>query len=132
MQQTQFRVAGAALALAAVFVLDLGQSSALHKLWLPGLLALGIYLMTFSIMAVALTCGALAALHLDLNSSSWIQAKAYPLVAAISILVAGGIGVLRFRKHIAQTHEARWAGRRGNNEECVGDKSNGDDIDNNK
>ena len=46
MQQTQFRLAGAALALAAVFVLDLSQATALHKLWLPMLLALGVYFMT--------------------------------------------------------------------------------------
>lgn len=112
MQQTQFRLAGAALALIAVFVLDLSQSTALHKLWLPMLLAIGIYFMTFSVMAVAVSCGTLAAIHLDLNSASWVESQAYPLVVAISTLIAGRIGLQRFRQRIADTHEERWANRR--------------------
>ncbi len=112
MQQTQFRLAGAALALIAVFVLDLSQSTALHKLWLPMLLAIGIYFMTFSVMAVAVSCGTLAAIHLDLNSASWVESQAYPLVVAISTLIAGRIGLQRFRQRIADTHEERGANRR--------------------
>lgn len=112
MQQTHFRLAGAALALIAVFVLDLSQSTALHKLWLPMLLAIGIYFMTFSVMAVAVSCGTLAAIHLDLNSASWVESQAYPLVVAISTLIAGRIGLQRFRQRIADTHEERWANRR--------------------
>ena len=112
MQQTQFRVAGAALALIAVFTLDLSQSSAVDKLWLPMILAIGIYLMTFSIMAVAASCGTLAAIHLDLNSVSWVESQAYPVVVGVSALIAGRIGLQRFRQRIADTHEERWANRR--------------------
>ena len=112
MQQTQFRVAGAALALIAVFTLDLSQSSAVHKLWLPMILAIGIYFMTFSIMAVAASCGTLAAIHLDLNSVSWVESQAYPVVVGVSALIAGRIGLQRFRQRIADTHEERWANRR--------------------
>ena len=112
MQQTQFRVAGAALALIAVFTLDLSQSSAVHKLWLPMILAIGIYLMTFSIMAVAASCGTLAAIHLDLNSVSWVESQAYPVVVGVSALIAGRIGLQLFRQRIADTHEERWANRR--------------------
>jgi hypothetical protein len=107
MQQTQFRLAGAALALAAVFVLDLSQATALHKLWLPMLLAIGVYFMTFSVMAVAVSCGTLAAIHLDLNSASWVESQAYPLVVGVSALVAGRIGLQRFRQRIADTHEVK-------------------------
>ena len=112
MQQTQFRLAGAALALTAVFVLDLSQSTALHKLWLPMLLAIGIYFMTFSVMAVAVSCGTLAAIHLDLSSASWVESQAYPLVVGVSALITGRIGLQRFRQRIADTHEERWAARR--------------------
>lgn len=69
--------------------------------------------MTFSVMAVALSCGTLAAIHLDLNSASWVQAQAYPLVVAVSAIIAGRIGLERFRQRIADTHEERWADRRG-------------------
>ena len=69
--------------------------------------------MTHSVMAVALSCGTLAAIHLDLNSASWVQAKAYPLVVAVSAIIAGRIGLQRFRQRIADTHEERWANRRG-------------------
>ena len=135
MKQTQFRVAGAVLALCAVFVLDLSQPSALHKLWLPGLLAVGIYLMTFSVMAVALSCGTLAAIHLDLNSASWVQAQAYPLVVSVSAIIAGRIGLQRFRQRIADTHEERWANRRGaqdsNDLSQPGDSADAQDTDKN-
>ena len=123
MQQTQFRLAGAALALTAVFVLDLSQSTALHKLWLPMLLAIGIYFMTFSVMAVVVSCGTLAAIHLDLNSASWVESQAYPLVVGVSALIAGRIGLQRFRQRIADTHEERWANRRNQ------DDSTDDSID---
>ena len=113
MKQTQFRVAGALLALCAAFVLDLSQPSALHKLWLPGLLAVGIYLMTFSVMAVALSCGTLAAIHLDLNSASWVQAQAYPLEVAVSAMIAGRIGLRRCCPSVGDTAEGGWADRRG-------------------
>jgi hypothetical protein len=68
--------------------------------------------MTFSVMAVALSCGTLAAIHLDLSSASWVQAQAYPLVVAVSAIIAGRIGLQRFRQRIADTHEERWANRR--------------------
>ncbi|MEZ7819086.1 MAG: hypothetical protein ACI8RT_001096 [Candidatus Azotimanducaceae bacterium] len=128
MQQTQFRLAGAALALAAVFVLDLSQATALHKLWLPMLLAIGVYFMTFSVMAVAVSCGTLAAIHLDLNSASWVESQAYPLVVGVSALVAGRIGLQRFRQRIADTHEERWANRRGEEDAT----NNTDDSDDSK
>ena len=112
MQQTQFRLAGAVLALIAVFALDLSQSTALHKLWLPMLLAIGTYFMTFSVMAVAVSCGTLAAIHLDLYSASWVESQAYPLIVGVSALIAGRIGLHRFRQRITDTHEERWAKRR--------------------
>jgi len=76
------------------------------------ILAIGIYLMTFSVMAVAASCGTLAAIHLDLNSASWVESQAYPLVVGVSALIAGRIGLQRFRQRIADTHEERWANRR--------------------
>ena len=51
------RLAGVVLTLGSVFMIDLNQINPLHQLWLPLMLAAGAYLMTQSIMAVAIACG---------------------------------------------------------------------------
>jgi len=68
--------------------------------------------MTFSVMAVAVSCGTLAAIHLDLYSASWVESQAYPLIVGVSALIAGRLGLHRFRQRITDTHEERWAKRR--------------------
>ena len=54
-----------------------------------------------------------AAIHLDLNSVSWVESQAYPIVVGVSALIAGAYRFYSgFRQRIADTHEERWANRR--------------------
>ena len=69
------RMAGVALILAVLFVLDLNQNDQANQLWLPLLLAAGAFLMTLSAMAVAIAVGTLAILHMDLDSTFWVTAS---------------------------------------------------------
>ena len=68
------RMAGVALILAVLFVLDLNQNDPANQLWLPLLLAAGAFLMTLSAMAVAIAVVTLAILHMDLDSTFWVTA----------------------------------------------------------
>jgi len=105
------RMAGVALILAVLFVLDLNQDDATNQLWLPLLLATGAYLMTLSGMAVAIAVGTLAILHLDLDSTFWVSNSAYPLLVTISGLFIGWTLLQRFLQRIKNTHDERWANR---------------------
>ena len=111
------RLAGVALILAVLFVLDLSQNDPTNQLWLPLLLAAGAFLMTLSGMAVAIAVGTLAILHMDLDSTFWVTASAYPLLVAGSGVFIGWILLQRFRQRIKDTHEERWANRRQESEE---------------
>ena len=107
------RVCGVLLAAPVVFLLDPQSTSAWHALWLPLALVLAAYLMTQAPMAVAFATLALAVIHTDLNASGWIENRAYPLLALISLGVCAIIGWQRFRQRIAATHAERWAARQG-------------------
>lgn len=111
------RMAGVTLILAVLFVLDLNVNDAANQLWLPLLLAAGAYLMTLSLMAVAISIGTLAILHVDLTSEFWVPAMAYPLLVTVSGVVIAGILLQRFRQRIKDTHDARWANRHDEPEE---------------
>ena len=106
------RMAGVVLIVAVLFVLDLNQDDATNQLWLPLLLAAGAFLMTLSAMAVAIAVGTLAILHMDLDSTFWVTASAYPLLVAVSGLFITGVLLQRFRQRIKDTHDERWANRR--------------------
>ncbi|XOV84153.1 MAG: hypothetical protein ACFHXK_03335 [bacterium] len=106
------RIGGVALAAAIVFLLNIEDPRPLHQLWLPLCLAGAAYLITQSAMAVAIAAFALATAHSDPDAASWIPSIAYPAVALISMIIIFGIAWHRFRRHIAATHEARWAARR--------------------
>ena len=106
------RMAGVALILAVLFVLDLNQNDATNQLWLPLLLAAGAFLMTLSAMAVAIAVGTLAILHMDLDSTFWVSASAYPLLITVSGLFIGWTLLQRFRQRIKDTHDERWENRR--------------------
>ena len=105
------RVSGVVLAAAGVFLLDINNPSATHQLWLPLALAVAAYLMTQSLMAVAFASFALASAHTNFDDLSWIPARGYPAIALLSLGVCLFIGTLRFRRRIAETHDARWAAR---------------------
>jgi uncharacterized membrane protein len=104
-------MAGVVVTLAVLFVIDLTVDDVVNQLWLPLLLAAGAYLMTLSLMAVAIAVGSLALLHADLATAFWVPATAYPMLVAVSALIIGWILIQRFRQRIKDTHEERWANR---------------------
>jgi hypothetical protein len=117
MNHMSLRIAGVVLILAVLFVLDLTVDNATNQLWLPMLLAAGAYLMTLSLMAVAIAVGTLAILHMDLQAVFWVQATAYPILVAISAVIIGWTLLQRFRQRIKDTHDERWANRRPEQDE---------------
>ena len=117
MNHMSLRIAGVVLILAVLFVLDLTVENATNQLWLPMLLAAGAYLMTLSLMAVAIAVGTLAILHMDLQAVFWVQATAYPILVAISAVIIGWTLLQRFGQRIRDTHDERWANRRPEQDE---------------
>ena len=111
LQYLSIRMAGVVVTLAVLFIIDLTVDDTFNQLWLPLLLATGAYLMTLSIMAVAIAVGSLAVLHTDLAAAFWVPAIAYPILAAVSSVTIGWILLQRFRQRIKDTHEERWANR---------------------
>tara|TARA_Y100000991_G_scaffold214395_1_gene202013 strand:- start:42 stop:410 length:369 start_codon:yes stop_codon:yes gene_type:complete len=111
------RLAGVVVISAALFVIDLNVDDAVNQLWLPLLLAAGAYLMTLSLMAVAITAATLAFLHMELGAAFWVPALAYPALLAVCGAYIGWVLLQRFRQRIEDTHEERWAGRQRGPEE---------------
>ena len=111
------RLAGVVVILAVLFVIDLNVDDAVNQLWLPLLLAAGAYLMTLSLMAVAITAATLAFLHMELGATFWVPALAYPALLAVCSAYIGWVLLQRFRQRIKDTHEERWAGRQREPEE---------------
>ena len=111
------RLAGVVVISAALFVIDLNVDDAVNQLWLPLLLAAGAYLMTLSLMAVAITAATLAFLHMELDSVFWVPALAYPALLAVCSAYIGWVLLQRFRQRIEDTHEERWASRQREPEE---------------
>ena len=111
------RLAGVVVISAALFVIDLNVDDAVNQLWLPLLLAAGAYLMTLSLMAVAITAATLAFLHMELGAAFWVPALAYPALLAICSAYIGWVLLQRFRQRIEDTHEERWASRQREPEE---------------
>ena len=111
------RLAGVVVISAALFVIDLNVDDAVNQLWLPLLLAAGAYLMTLSLMAVAITAATLAFLHMELDAAFWVPALAYPALLAVCSAYIGWMLLQRFRQRIEDTHEERWASRQREPEE---------------
>ena len=105
------RFAGVVLTLFTIFVIDLNQITPLHQLWLPLMLAAGAYLMTQSLMAVAIASGTLAFTHINTTSPFWVESIAYPGIVTLSIGIILTTLMQRFRQRIKATHAARWAQR---------------------
>jgi predicted membrane protein len=111
------RLAGVVVILAVLFVIDLNVDDAVNQLGLPLLLAAGAYLMTLSLMAVAITAATLAFLHMELGATFWVPALAYPALLAVCSAYIGWVLLQRFRQRIKDTHEERWASRQREPEE---------------
>ena len=111
------RLAGVVVISAALFVIDLNVDDAVNQLWLPLLLAAGAYLMTLSLMAVAITAATLAFLHMELGAAFGVPALAYPALLAVCSAYIGWVLLQRFRQRIEDTHEERWASRQREPEE---------------
>jgi predicted membrane protein len=111
------RLAGIVVILAVLFVIDLNIDDAVNQLGLPLLLAAGAYLMTLSLMAVAITAATLAFLHMELGATFWVPALAYPALLAVCSAYIGWVLLQRFRQRIKDTHEERWASRQREPEE---------------
>ena len=111
------RLAGVVVILAVLFVIDLNIDDAVNQLGLPLLLAAGAYLMTLSLMAVAITAATLAFLHMELGATFWVPALAYPALLAVCSVYIGWVLLQRFRQRIKDTREARWASRQREPEE---------------
>lgn len=111
------RLAGVVIILAVLFVIDLNIDDAVNQLWLPLLLAAGAYLMTLSLMAVAITAATLAFLHMELSATFWVPAIAYPALLIICGFHIAWVLLQRFRQRIKDTHEERWANRQREPEE---------------
>ena len=111
------RLAGVVVILAVLFVIDLNVDDAVNQLWLPLLLAAGAYLITLSLMAVAITAATLAFLHMELGATFWVSALAYPTLLAVCSAYIGWVLLQRFRQRIKDTHEERWASRQREPEE---------------
>ena len=111
------RLAGVVVISAALFVIDLNVDDAVNQLWLPLLLAAGAYLMTLSLVAVAITAATLAFLHMELGAAFWVPALAYPALLAVCSAYIGWVLLQRFRQRIEDTNEERWASRQREPEE---------------
>jgi predicted membrane protein len=111
------RLAGVVVILAVLFVIDLNIDDAVNQLGLPLLLAAGAYLMTLSLVAVAITAATLAFLHMELGATFWVPALAYPALLAVCSAYIGWVLLQRFRQRIKDTHEERWASRQREPEE---------------
>ena len=105
------RLAGVVIILAVLFVIDLNIDDAVNQLWLPLLLAAGAYLMTLSLMAVAITAATLAFLHMELSATFWVPAIAYPALLIICGFYIAWVLLQRCSQRIKDTHEERWANR---------------------
>lgn len=105
------RVVGVLIAGAVMFLLDNTKPDPLHQLWLPLILALAAFLITRALVAVGFAAFALAALSMNIGAQNWVEAIAYPAVAALSLVLCIAAGIKRFRQRIELTHDARWQAR---------------------
>jgi hypothetical protein len=106
------RLAGLAVVLACLALYEPGSPSIVHRLVYPLLMAAGTWALVQNVTVVALAGTFLAAVHSDLGADDWVYRFAYPALTATGAMILLGVGVRRFRRRIAETHEARWSERR--------------------
>lgn len=105
------RAAGAGIIAVSWFVFDPKDSSVVQQLLLPLCVAAGAYLVLQTLLPVALASAVLAVSHTQLGAADWVHGWAYPAIACASTLYVVIIIWQRFRRRVAQTHEARWSSR---------------------
>lgn len=106
------RLAGLVVLLGCLALFEPGAPGMLHRLVYPLVMAAGAWALVQNGVAVALAGTVLAAIHSDPGAQDRITGIVYPALA-----VAGGLILLvtaarRFRRRIAETHDARWSDRR--------------------
>jgi hypothetical protein len=107
-----WRVAGVALLAVLTVVYEPSAGGPLQRLLIPIGMAVATGLLVQNAAAVAIGAGALSAIHAAPRSADWIDAIAYPLLALCCAGILAAILLRRFRRHIADTHDARWRHRR--------------------
>ena len=65
-----------------------------------------------NLAAVCLGSGLLALAHSDPYGPDWIAGIAYPVIAVSCFATTISLYAIRFRRHVSDTHEARWRSRR--------------------
>lgn len=107
-----WRIAGLVLLGLLVVAYQPELGGAVQRVLIPVLMALATWLLVQNAAAVAIGAGALAVIHSAPGSGDWISAAAYPALASICGVILAAVFVQRFRRRIAETHEARWRHRR--------------------
>ena len=106
------RLAGLILLLGCLALYQPGSPGVANQLIYPLLMAAGAWALVQNLAAVALAGTVLAALHARPGAPDWIPGLAYPALVVLGVVVLAVILIRRFRRRIAETHDARWSGRR--------------------
>ncbi len=112
LEHLPWRIAGLVLLGALMVAYQPEAGGLVNRLLIPLVMALATWMMVQNVAAVAIGTGVLAAIHSDPGSSDPLESIAYPALAAASGVVLAAVFVQRFRRRIAETHEARWRHRR--------------------
>ncbi|MEQ8486677.1 MAG: hypothetical protein RIB46_20120 [Pseudomonadales bacterium] len=116
LEHLPWRIAGLILLGILVVAYQPDQGGAVQRVLIPAAMALAAWLMVQNLAAVAIGAGALALIHSAPGSGDWIVAFAYPAMAAVCGVILLSVFVQRFRRRIAETHDARWRDRRGDDD----------------
>ncbi|MEZ5560676.1 MAG: hypothetical protein R3E86_19285 [Pseudomonadales bacterium] len=108
-----WRAAGVALMAVCVILYDTDAVDVWNRLVLPVAMAVAAWLMVQNLVAVAFGALLLAGIHSETGSADWIPGRAYPVLAVVAGVILTVELARRFRRRIAETHAARWAGRSG-------------------
>ena len=103
----RWRLCGVLLLGVTVIAYEPSAGDPVNRLVIPAA-----WLMGQNLAAVALGACLLAVIHSSPSSADWIDARAYPGLAALAGVILVSIFARRFRRRIEETREARWAHRR--------------------
>ena len=107
-----WRLIGVLLLGVAVIAYEPSAGDPVNRLLIPVIMAIAAWLMVRNLAAVALGACLLAVIHSNPSSTDWIDARAYPGLAALAAVILITIFARRFNRRIKETREARWAHRR--------------------
>ena len=111
MNQIGRRVTGMVMLLAAAVIYDATSDSLLHRLAVPGVMALGAWLIVQNVAAILIAVTLIAITRCDLASSELLAARVYPGIALVAGIGLGAITLARFRARIVATRADRWRHR---------------------